>query len=222
MSVSSISDTEIEAAPTSLDSSSDDEAICISEVRRCNRFRLICDELRLDRSITFELSSEAFADMFDSQITHARRVIDRLLDEGYVRSFKVGITHLPKDRYYSSRYGYQRSGYSKMVLLAVHDDSDFIKNMEIDLLLIYRRLDRRGFLVNINGHPLCANRAPGGEGADHGIAPFFLYVAFMTNPRTLERCSALERPCTVRNLIEHFPRFVDILRPSGMKCSGAS
>ena len=163
MSVSSISDTEIEAAPTSLDSSSDDEAICISEVRRCNRFRLICDELRLDRSITFELSSEAFADMFDTQIVHARYAIDRLLEEGYIQRFKVGLTYLPKDRYYSSRYGYQDRGYSRMVFLAVHDDSDFIRDMEIGLLTVYRRLDRRGFLVNVNGHHLCANRAPGGR-----------------------------------------------------------
>ena len=212
MSARSISDTEIEDdPPTMLDSSSAsefvsnaDEVISISDAEdgqpharggveywqsRCNRFRLIWDELRLDPSFTFELSSESIADNFDAQIVHARNVIHGLLEEGYIQRFKVGLTHLPKDRYYSSRYGYQRSGYSKMVLLAVHDDSDFIKNMEIDLLLIYRRLDRRGFLVNINGHPLCANRAPGGEGADHGIAPFFLYVAFMTNPRSTFRLS---------------------------------
>ena len=80
--MSAPSDTEIEVdPPTILDSSSAsevvsnaDEVISISDAEdcqpharggveywqsRCNRFRLIWDELRLDPSFTFELSSES-------------------------------------------------------------------------------------------------------------------------------------------------------------------
>ena len=128
MSARSISDTEIEDdPPTMLDSSSAsefvsnaDEVISISDAEdcqpharggveywqsRCNRFRVIWHELRLDPSFTFELSSESIADNFDAQINHARNVIHGLLEEGYIQRFKVGLTYLPKDRYYSSRYG---------------------------------------------------------------------------------------------------------------------
>ena len=200
MSVTSSSDTEIEAALTSLDSSSAGEpVICVSDIEddmphakdgiehwqtRCDRFSLIYEELKLNHNIIFKFSSAAFADMRAAQMVHAQYVIDALLKEGYIQSFKIGLTHLPKDRFYSVRYGYQRSGYNKMVLLAVHDNCDFIKDMEIKLLAVYRRHDRHGILVNFKGHPLCANRAPGGEGADHGFAPFFVYVALKTNPRT--------------------------------------
>ena len=199
MSVTSSSDTEIEAALTSLDSSSAGEpVICVSDIEddmphakggiehwqtRCDRFSLIYEELKLNHNIIFKFSSAAFADMHVAQMVHAQYVIDALLKEGYIQSFKIGLTHLPKDRFYSLRYGYQRSGYNKMVLLVVHD-CDFINDMEIKLLAVYRRHDRHGILVNFKGHPLCANRAPGGEGADHGFAPFFVYVALKTNPRT--------------------------------------
>ena len=195
MSVTSISDTDIEAALTSLDSSSAGEpVICVSDIEddmphakdgiehwqtRCDRFSLIYEELKLNHNIIFKFSSAAFADMRAAQMVHAQSVIDALPKEGYIQSFKIGL----QGPFYSVRYGYQRSGYNKMVLLVVHD-CDFINDMEIKLLAVYRRHDRHGILVNFKGHPLCANRAPGGEGADHGFAPFFVYVALKTNPRT--------------------------------------
>jgi hypothetical protein len=40
----------------------------------------------------------------------------------------------------------------------------------------YRRIDRSGNIVNVNGHPNCMNRARGGESGDHGSSPFFVYV----------------------------------------------
>jgi hypothetical protein len=47
----------------------------------------------------------------------------------------------------------------------------------------FRRYNPRGILVNQNGHHLCTNRNPGGEGARAGIPPHFLYLCFSWNPR---------------------------------------
>ena len=88
MSVTSSSDTEIEAALTSLDSSSAGEpVICVSDIEddmphakggiehwqtRCDRFSLIYEELKFNHDIIFKFSSEAFADTFVTQMVHAQ------------------------------------------------------------------------------------------------------------------------------------------------------
>ena len=111
MSVTSSSDTEIEAALTSLDSSSagepiatDDEPICVSDIEddmphakdgiehwqtRCDRFSLIYEELKFNHDIIFKFSSEAFADTLVTQMVHAQYVIDTLLKEDNSGSFQV-------------------------------------------------------------------------------------------------------------------------------------
>ena len=188
------------AGPTSLDSDSDDSDIitvlddeaerttrsarglCSTRVQmfwnsRTRRFTEIYGAILEDPSISFQLCEDTtVVDDCARQNAHCRSVIDHILEKGYVKAFKVGLTFKPLLRFRSRSYGYAGRGWSSMVLIAVSDQPDLIAELERNLITHYRRHDRRGFMVNANGHVLCANKAPGGEGAFHGISPFFLYV----------------------------------------------
>ena len=109
--------------------------------------------------------------------------IDRILAQGYVRCFKVGITYQVARRWSDPVHGYRALNYHRLHVLAVSDRSDDIANAEIAVIGRYRRYGPGGQLISVSGHPLCKNRNLGGEGAHHGISPFFLYCAFSWCPR---------------------------------------
>ena len=114
--------------------------------------------------------------------------IDRIVGRGWVRCFKIGLTHLLAERWCRADFGYRDLGYRGMVVLAVSDMSDDIANAETSVIARFRRYGPRGRVIldasgQPSGHVLCENRNPGGEGAHHGIAPFMLYVAWKNNPR---------------------------------------
>ena len=113
--------------------------------------------------------------------------IEQVLHDGYVAGFYIGITHLISERWLHPRdqmRGHCRRGFQRMVICAVSDLSDEIANAETSVIARFRRWGRGGYLHNTDGHPLCENRNPGGEGAHHGTAPFALYVCWKWNRRT--------------------------------------
>ena len=123
--------------------------------------------------ITWHLPEPAEADF----AMHGTRHIRAILKMG-VRAFKIGITCHPAHRWSNRRYGYQHGIYSEMHVIYVSESSDKVAAMEKALIRIYRHVDRSGKYVGNPGHPLCRNRAPGGEKAHVGYSPFFVYVVF--------------------------------------------
>ena len=104
--------------------------------------------------------------------THACSVIQSMLTVGYIKGFKIGITFVPIWRWQQ----YKAKKYKKMILVAVHENSDVIAMLERSLIAVFRKYCPRGILCNPWGHHLCENRNPGGESAHHGCSPFFCYV----------------------------------------------
>jgi len=141
------------------------------------RFLDIFSAVSADQRILFELAPLSMMDSAADQITHSRNVIDKVLNRGFVSCFKIGITFLPVQRFRGPSWAYNRLGYHRMYLLCVHADSNFITEMEISLLKLYRRHGRQG-LINPGGHVLCANRNAGGEAGHHGYSPHFMYAVF--------------------------------------------
>ena len=123
----------------------------------------------------------SYADSLIGQKSYCEDRINSRLARGYVKTFKVGITFSPLARWTHSKHGYQTLGYAEMNILAVHNDCDFIKSLEVEVLKTYRKFDIKGRLVNKHGHFLCGNRRPGGESGDHGFGPHFLYLAVKLN-----------------------------------------
>ena len=159
---------------------SDDEPVETVDVfwsRRASRFPAIWVATKKDTAIVWELSMPKFADDPLEQHSHSQCVIKAHLQRGYVRGFKIGLTMDPIYRFRNQAFGYCTQGYHTMVILSVHDDAQRIADLETSLLQVFRRYDRRGYCVNPAGHRLCRNRAPGGENAFGGIAPFFCYLA---------------------------------------------
>ena len=159
---------------------SDDEPVETVDVfwsRRASRFPAIWVATKKDTAIVWELSMPKFADDPLEQHSHSQCVIKAHLQRGYVRGFKIGLTMDPIYRFRNQAFGYCTQGYHTMVILSVHDDAQRIADLETSLLQVFRRYDRQGRCVNPDGHPLCRNRAPGGENAFGGIAPFFCYLA---------------------------------------------
>ena len=144
---------------------------------RVPRFRNIWAEASSDLSIVFDLSPTRIADDIAAQYTHSKQVVQRCLDGGYIAQFSIGVTHLPVYRFRNPHWGYAKRRYKSLVLLSVHDDAERIANLEINLLKVFRKFNSRDELVNPQGHALCRNRAPGGENAYGGVAPFFCYMA---------------------------------------------
>lgn len=120
------------------------------------------------------------ANVVDWCIAH----INDVLDEGYVAAFYIGISHRIAERWqhpHNPSRGHCRTGYQRMVVCAVSDQSDAIGNAEVSVIARFRRFGRSG-VINTNGHPLCQNRSPGNEHAHHGVPPFALYVCWRHNP----------------------------------------
>ena len=87
--------------------------------------------------------------------THACAVIQSMLTVGYIKEFKIGITFVPIWRWQQ----YKAKKYEKMILVAVHENSDVIAMLKRSLIAVFPRA-----------------REPGGESAYQGCSPFFCYV----------------------------------------------
>ena len=189
-----MSDTELESgvATTELDQDSSDgdrAAIDVIDITgdvdvmqfwicRVARFGRVREETKDDSRIYWRLLDNVDSvDIFNDQLVFGKTVVDDRLSRGYVGRFKIGITFQPFQRWCRAPGNYAALGYDEFTILAVHDNADFIKDLETWLLKTYRRYDCRGFLVPGGGHHLCSNRQPGGESGDHGIAPFCCYLA---------------------------------------------
>ena len=174
-----------ECAPTDIDSASD-TILDISSVDdeevtplaywcgRIGRLKEIVEITAADSRILWELvGPEA------DQHARAVSVVEARLALGFVRGFKIGITHLPYKRF--DRVDYNL--FTEFMVLCVHDDPAVIAGLEVSVLTVFRRYDLRGQLVNADGHVLCENRHSGGQGAYHGVAPFCLYLALRHSRR---------------------------------------
>ena len=100
-------------------------------------------------------------------VVWATAAIDETLRQGYVRSFKVGLSHKIAGRWSKHDDGYRALGYQQMVVLAVSDDSRVIAKAETGVIGRYRHYDPRGIVV----------RDAAGQ-----VSPFALYVAFRWAP----------------------------------------
>ena len=136
-------------------------------IRRCPRLEGICATIENEDGLSLQLPA-----LSDDPHAHTCGIIKKMLAKGYLKSFKVAITHLPILRWRQ----HKESKYREMQITAIHDDSSVIAAVETSVIGVFRRYDSRGYLVNAMGHPLCDNRNPGGESAHHGVAPFTCYV----------------------------------------------
>ena len=116
--------------------------------------------------------------------------INNILARAYVKAFYFGITARLQERWLGApaRHGFRRlvghkeKGWQRMTLLAASHLPDEIGDAEKSVLAKFRRWGRGGYF-NVEGHPLCANRNPGGEGARAGSPPHILYCCVSWNPR---------------------------------------
>ena len=100
------------------------------------------------------------------EIWHGADFIRSILWEGNRRcKFKIGITHLPLNRWFQPLYGYKAEGFHRITFIYVSENSDDTADMEKALLEVFGNKDR------------CLNKSAGGESAHHGYSPFFVYVA---------------------------------------------
>ena len=107
---------------------------------------------------------------------HSVRYVQKMLERGYVKGFKIGATHLPVQRW--QRYKEEiMHRWREMVIVAVTESLDEIKRLETSVISAFRKYNACGICINpVSGHPLCLNRLPGGESLNHGHSPFFLYI----------------------------------------------
>ena len=158
------------------------KSLCSREIqlfwtRRTSNFTKVYGDTLCDTAISWQVSGNInAADDLKAQIRHGRSVINDIISQEYLKAFKIGITYKPWLRFRSRRFGYVNDGWSNMIVICVSDRPDLIAQLERALVSEYRRHDRRGYLVNADGHFKCCNRAPGGEGAFHGVSPFCCYV----------------------------------------------
>ena len=129
-------------------------------------------EARRDPRIVFNFTGST---VFYDQLDHAIDIIEERLSLGYIAAFKIGITFIPLHRYTNDEYGYCHEGFEEFIVIGCSSSSRVIAQLEIELISQYRRHDRSGNYVG-GGHPLCINRAGGGESAHHGEPPFFVYL----------------------------------------------
>ena len=122
-------------------------------------------------------------------LTHCHNSVDTRLSHGYVRQFKIGITSDPWRRWAhepepcDDMRGYRAEGFHQLQVLFSTSHRGLVGPMEREVLKQYRRYAyETGGLTASGGHLLCANRRQGGENADFGSGPFYLYVAWKFNP----------------------------------------
>ena len=121
---------------------------------------------------------------FGDAVAHCTKVIRELLARPYVKEFRIGITSDPIVRFFNKpsiksienvapywMRGYILDGFTEMRVLVSSDASGVVGPIEIELLKKYRFV-----------HHLCGNKRRGGEGADFGKGPYYVYVVFKFNP----------------------------------------
>jgi hypothetical protein len=141
---------------------------------------LKCEEVSTPRhSIKFDLPEYGVCDDDEKMITHLTIVVNEGLSERGVTDFKFGISFTPHVRF--THYAdYQHL--KKMVICGVSEQPDRIGYLET-LAIRSFRCDHR-----------CRNIKPGGESADHGVSPFFLYAVF-GNAAAFQRGRDASRAC---------------------------
>ena len=148
--------------------------------RVSHRFGAVLAATQADTRIVWSLPATQELDSPEFQFNHCVEVVETRLGQEYLNGFKVGITFIPWDRWANTRFGYRKFGFTELIIMAASESSDAIASLETRLIDKWRRQDRRGNFTG-GGHVLCLNRAPGGEGAHHGVSPFFLYLAVRGN-----------------------------------------
>jgi hypothetical protein len=141
--------------------------------------------------------------------------INGALAHGRVHSFYIGLTSLVSFRWWGRREHQLRSGplmndrvmvghcfkgWHRMTLLAVSDNDLDISRAERAVIGKYRQRGPDGEYLGIRmgmpgynhvrrvGDSRCANRKPGGEGGDSGVAPHILYVCMRWfDPKDIEK-----------------------------------
>ena len=122
---------------------------------------------------------------------HCEAWIDRRLSLEYVREFKIGITSDPIRRWSHEPEkddrleGYRTLGFHSIHMLMSSQRPGIVGPLEIKLLEKYRWDDHERKCQR-PGHHLCSNRRRGGEGADFGPGPYYVYVAWKFNPGAVE------------------------------------
>lgn len=119
------------------------------------------------------------------------RHIHNILSQQYVQAFYIGLTARLEARWLGAppfqgrprMVGHKAKGWHKMFLVAVSDNPCEIGDAKKAVITKFRKWDRFR-LVNHEGHFLCSNRNPGGEGAYGGCPPHILYVLVRWNPRS--------------------------------------
>jgi hypothetical protein len=118
---------------------------------------------------------------------HCEAVINARLALEYVKEFRIGITSDPIRRWShkptaeDSLRGYQLVGFHEMRILISTQRQRVVGPLERRLLIKYRHYDYEAKRPR-TGHYLCGNMRRGGEGADFGPGPYYLYVVFQFNP----------------------------------------
>ena len=176
----------------------DPEALFFHWFRSIDRFQEVYVATRSVPNVTWNLDSsvDAISCAYElrTQVERAKTRIDAAL-ESYTNCFKIGITHLPAERFLNPEWGYAADGYHELRILITSPSAPFIARCERALLDHYRRYDTRNQCINIHGHPLCHNKLPGGESSSHGTAPFNCYVAIKRNPRLQFSLQSPPCPC---------------------------
>ena len=127
----------------------------------------------------------------NAAIDHCEAWIDARLALQYVHEFKIGLTSDPIRRWrhepteHDSLQGYRALRYHQMHVLISTQRAGVVGRLEQRLLLKYRWDDYEGKRQR-PGHHLCGNRRRGGEGADYGPGPYYVYVVWQFNPGAIE------------------------------------
>ena len=125
-------------------------------------------------------------------VTLLQAFVDQRLEKGYVKGFKVGITsdilrrwdHDPSLQ--DALRGYKQMGFHQMNVLLSARQTGVVGTIETRLLDKYRTYDYERKVNRQKGDHRCLNQRKGGENADFGQGPYFVYVVWQFNPGALE------------------------------------
>ena len=183
-----IDDSSAEDEPIAIAPSSSPDSIMWSWIQRIGVRMIEADEfVRANGNrVRWHLSPPG-----QNIVDFAIAYVNDVLDQGYVKAFYIGLTAKLPQRWSGQSRSIAGSRpmrghnvkWQRMVIVGASDDADEIGNAEISVIAKFRRHDLRGQLINPNGHHLCHNQNPGGEGAHAGVPPHLLYVCFNWNPR---------------------------------------
>ena len=122
---------------------------------------------------------------WETLLAHCIEEVDKRLARGYIKAFKIGLTSHPLRRWSCddhSMRGYRAEGFHQLQVLFSTCKKGKVGPMEREVLQKYRRYNyEEGGWTACGGHLLCANLRRGGENADVGDGPYYLYVAWQFN-----------------------------------------